>query len=627
MEPPHRTILAFASILLLAVLLSGCGLPWPFSQPTPDPKLPDAQQVFHPLAVGEDQGDLLSLDPAYIFPGSVSYDVAQLLFPPLVTLDDHLHPIDWAAERHEVSADGLTYTFHLRKGMTWSDGTPIDANTFAYSINRALDPCLGAYEYYVVLDFPLDVIKGARQFVQGQCPPDAIHSATSLIGTSLLVPDTLTLQIALEKPAGYFLAALTAPSAWAVPERLVERYTYPTTLPDVRRNGALSTWTQHLTDDGGFGGNLFKLTLWSHPSSARATPVPVSPGTTVYPTVGVAPTFGVDGLAHLVLERNERFWAKKPRVRRIEYTLYHDTKAEWNAFRNGAGDTAMPASSDLDAARTLPGETYQETATPTTISLALNWRIAPFDDLRVRQAFWLAIDRTALVASAADPPAKATTHLLVEGLPDYNPTLHDPAQRTGTQTLSADLVRARALISSYAAEKCSGKLEQCTPISYFVYGYESSPRGREADTLVAQWRAAFPGWPITTGGCDRGCPEVLTPQLLGQTQMTRSGWGVDYPDSHDILSLLWRTGSLYNNMAVSIPQGDSLLDQADASTDRASRTQFYQQAEQLLVDQVAAIPLFQQEAISVARSSVVGWHILTTRQTPLDVWQTTYIRR
>ena len=66
MEPLNRKVLALAVILLLAVLLKGCGLPWPFSQPTPDPKLPDAQQVLHELAVGEDQGDLFALDPAYI---------------------------------------------------------------------------------------------------------------------------------------------------------------------------------------------------------------------------------------------------------------------------------------------------------------------------------------------------------------------------------------------------------------------------------------------------------------------------------------------------------------------------------------------------------------------------------
>jgi hypothetical protein len=51
MEQTNRTILALTSVMLLAVLLVGCRPPWPFPQSTPNPKLPDAQQVFRPLAV------------------------------------------------------------------------------------------------------------------------------------------------------------------------------------------------------------------------------------------------------------------------------------------------------------------------------------------------------------------------------------------------------------------------------------------------------------------------------------------------------------------------------------------------------------------------------------------------
>src|SRR5689334_14977706 len=136
MRRPPRT-LAIVGVLLMT-LLTGCNQPWPFSQPTPNPKLPDNQQILH-LA-----GAIHDLDPALVY-SSEDVQFAQLIFPQLVTLDEQQRPIDWAAERHEVSADGLTYTFHLRKGVTWSDGTPIDANTFAYSINRALDPCTGSY--------------------------------------------------------------------------------------------------------------------------------------------------------------------------------------------------------------------------------------------------------------------------------------------------------------------------------------------------------------------------------------------------------------------------------------------------------------------------------------------------
>jgi ABC-type transport system substrate-binding protein len=131
MRRPTRTV-AIVGVLLMT-LLAGCSLPWPFAQPTPNPKLPDNQQILHLV------GPLRDLDPALVT-SNEDVQLAQPLFPQLVTLDEQQRPIDWAAERHEVSADGLTYTFHLHKGMTWSDGTPIDATTFAYLINRALDP-------------------------------------------------------------------------------------------------------------------------------------------------------------------------------------------------------------------------------------------------------------------------------------------------------------------------------------------------------------------------------------------------------------------------------------------------------------------------------------------------------
>src|SRR5690349_6578181 len=86
--------------LLLLVALAGCAPAFPFPQPTPDPKLPDTQQIFRPLEIGPNAGDLATLDPALIN-FDVDYQVAQLVFPSLVALDEQGKPIDWAAERHE----------------------------------------------------------------------------------------------------------------------------------------------------------------------------------------------------------------------------------------------------------------------------------------------------------------------------------------------------------------------------------------------------------------------------------------------------------------------------------------------------------------------------------------------
>jgi ABC-type oligopeptide transport system substrate-binding subunit len=261
-----------------------------------------------------------------------------------------------------------------------------------------------------------------------------------------------------------------------------------------------------------------------------------------------------------------------------------------------------------------------------------NWGKAPFDDVRVRQAFWLAIDRQELLQTVTAQLTQMqltqmqltqpTMHLLVEGAPEYNVDLHDPAGRTGAQAFSADLATARALVNAYAAEKCGGRLAQCPPVDYYFNGF--SPEAiRRADALVVQWRAAFPGWQISYGWCDR-CTQI---DSSWSYPLSSGYWGADYPDGQDILSLLWRTGAPYDRTHVSLPAADALLDQADVSSDQSLRAQLYQQAEQLLVTQVAAIPLFQNQFAYAVRSRVLGWSIAPSGQTPLSVWQRTYVTR
>jgi ABC-type transport system substrate-binding protein len=211
---------------------------------------------------------------------------------------------------------------------------------------------------------------------------------------------------------------------------------------------------------------------------------------------------------------------------------------------------------------------------------------------------------------------------LIEGLPEYNPALRDPAGRSGQPALTADVTTARRLVAAYAAEKCDGRLDRCPMIVAFGQTPEVTPF---QEALVKQWQAAFPGWPITATGCGRGCPEGgINP---GRFQLIYGGWGADYPDGVEFLSLLWRTGATYNRTGVSIPDADALLDQADASNDQSRRISLYQQAEQLLMNQVAAIPLFQLEAVYVVRTRVVNWRVAPTGQTLLSVWQATYISR
>jgi ABC-type oligopeptide transport system substrate-binding subunit len=105
------------------------------------------------------------------------------------------------------------------------------------------------------------------------------------------------------------------------------------------------------------------------------------------------------------------------------------------------------------------------------------------------------------------------------------------------------------------------------------------------------------------------------------------GWTQDYPDPQDFLSLLWTTHAEENLGHESVPEADALLAQADRMRDQAARIRLYQQAEQLLVKEGAAIPLFQTMTNYAVRSRVAGWRIAPTGQTPLSVWQSTYLKR
>jgi oligopeptide transport system substrate-binding protein len=187
-----------------------------------------------------------------------------LISPQLVTLDERQQPVDWAAESQTIStisADGLIYTFHLHKGMAWADGAPIDATTFAYSINRTFDPCPASGAAY----YPYD-LAGAEAFNKSTCPSGAIKSAAALIGSTIQTPAPLTLRLTLAHLAGNFLSALTYPTSWAAPQALVEKYIMPDPY-----YGTTSTWTDHLLDNGPLGGNLYLLTSWRRARCAMSS--------------------------------------------------------------------------------------------------------------------------------------------------------------------------------------------------------------------------------------------------------------------------------------------------------------------------------------------------------------------
>jgi oligopeptide transport system substrate-binding protein len=415
--------------------------------------------------------------------------------------------------------------------MHWSDSYPLDSEAFAYSLNRTLDPCTRSEVAHYLFS-----IQGAAAFDVSACPTGAHTSAKTLVGSSIIASDPMTLQIKLSAPDPSFLFALTTPGAWAVPERLLKIY--------------LEHWTEHLADRDGLGGNLYKVTKWDH-------------------------------AGHFEMAINDSFWGKKPILGRIWFTLYRDATEAVSDYKAGVGDmvTAPIAASDdlrnLNDLRNLRGTNYRAIPALDLTYLAPNWHMAPFDDLRMRQALSMAVDRRALLHDAARASDLPTFHIVPLGLPQYDGDLRDPTDRTGDTALTSAPEKALAFAQSYANANCSGSLSACFPITLTVA--DMPDQQALAQALLAQWRRVLPGLQFSV--------HAVNPATLDQTarfsQLTLTAWRADLPDTLGMLLSRLRTGGAENLVASSVPDADTLLDQAatissgssDVALDQVSRAE------------------------------------------------------
>jgi oligopeptide transport system substrate-binding protein len=174
--------------------------------------------------------DVTSLDPHLV---GVTYEteVVADLFEGLTAYGPDAAIGPGAATSWEVSPDEKTYIFHLRPGLKWSDGTPLTAADFVYSLRRALAPDTGA-SYSAILN----PIRGAQAIAEGKVKD------LSTLGVEAV--DPVTLRISVERPTPYLPAVLAHSMAFPVPKQAIERWGKDWTRPGpmaghLRRSGRL----------------------------------------------------------------------------------------------------------------------------------------------------------------------------------------------------------------------------------------------------------------------------------------------------------------------------------------------------------------------------------------------------
>ena len=553
-------------LCLMTMMLAGCLSSNTKPKPT---ALPDVQQVLRAPLVG--QKDISGLDPATVA-DSNSLAVMSLIYPGLVTLNAKQQVIPWAADGlPDVSEDGMTYTFHVRAGLKWSDGTPINASTFAYSINRALSPCVNSRVNYYLFGLK----DAVAYFTTGRCASDGVTVVgpiTTLIGDALIVADPLTLKIVLAQPAAYFLNILSYPVAYAVPQQTITTYG--------------KDWTKHLADGNGLGGSLYTVSAWPH-----------------------------DGT--ITLTRNPQFWGARPLLRQINYSFYTTTDSAYAAWKSGKLDVGYAPTSQYPTIS--KADDFHETGVLNLFYFAMNWTEAPFNNLLARQAFAMAIDKQAIATDVLKDTVIPTNHIVPQGMPGYNAALRGP---DGSTHLTGNPVSAAQYGLQYANAACHGKFATCPSVVLTI------PSGQPdlmnvANNALAAWKKAFPGWPISIRAVDQG---AMLQQLSNrQLQLWLFNWLGDYPDPQDWLSLQFLPGSDNNIGNVMVDQANTLMLKADAEEDALQRVRDYNAAEQLLVVDIAWVPLYQTKVWWQTRPTIHNYAIASFGLTPLDIWPTVYV--
>ena len=462
--------------------------------------------------------DPRTLDPALV-EDSVSAEYVVEIFSGLVTLDKELEVVPDLAEHWEISSDGRTHTFFLRKDARFHDGRPVSALDFKYSLERACDPRTGSRVAGVYLG---DIV-GAKEMLSGQ--------ADEIQGIHVL--DDHTLAITIDAPKAYFLAKLTYSTSFAVDKDNVESHDWPD-----RPNGT----------------GPFKLRERTQ--------------------------------QQIVLERNEQYYRDVPALERVVFVLAGGSPM--GMYENGELDIVMVGPSDIERVRDPANPLHAELSIVPQLDiqyLGFDVTQAPFDDVKIRQAFALAIDRqkmTDVVWKGTRVPAQG---IVPPGMPSYD--------RVGP-LVQYDPQLARQLIT----ESEYGDAARLPPITLAIGG-SSGQLPPTIEALVAMYRENLR-------------VEINVVQLedvlADEPQFFSIGWIADYPDPEDFLDILFHSESALNHTHYSNPDVDQLLEKARLETDTRRRMRLYQRAEELVVEDAPWVPLWHRVDYVLTKPYVRGAH-------------------
>jgi oligopeptide transport system substrate-binding protein len=459
------------------------------------------------------------LDP-HVITSATDGNLMAALFEGLTVADEKSgQPLPAVAERWEISPDGLVYTFHLRASAKWSNGDPVTSADFAYSFQRLISPGL-ASEYSYML-WP---IKNAEAFNGGKIKDfSAVGVAT---------PNPSTLQLTLERPVPYLLA-LAAHNTWMPVHRAtIEKF------GRIDQRGTAWTRAGNLVGNG-----AFTLTEW--------TPN-----------------------ARIVVKRNPQYWDNAhTQLESVVFFPIESGDTEERIFRAGQ----LHATYDVPTTKIA---TYRDREPQKLrVDLLLNtWYLnfnttkPPLDNLKVRRALALAVDREALAQKVLNGSR----------LPAYFLTPPDCGGYTARAKMPTDIAAAKKLLEEAGFPGGKG-----LPV-FELQVQNDIIQPKAAEAIQAMWRTNL-GVEVKIAPLEKKI--WLQNQQTKQHTIGLMSWIADFPDPATFLETF--TGTSGNNWTGwSNPEYDKLIQQAATTLDQKQRFEYFQQAEALILEQAPLAPIY-----------------------------------
>jgi oligopeptide transport system substrate-binding protein len=534
-------------------------------------KAPENKQIFIFPQWGV--SDIKTFDPG-LSTDQNSIEAIMMVFTGLVQLNDKLQVVDQLAASHSEGADGKTWTFKLRPNLKFSDGTPLNSSDVAYSIDRALEPGLKS----IVAPAYLNLIQDSDKRNTGKIK--------TLIGDSLLTPDPQTIIIKTNKQASYFLDALTYPCSYVIEKSMIQKYG--------------NNFDDHLSE--GIGGDgPWTVSRYIHNKEIDFVP-------------------------------NPYYYGPKPQLKKLIMPFYQDRDTNYAAYQSNQVDVSYVPSEKMAEAKNLPENQYHPTPQLWINYYAMNYLTKPFDNIKIRQAFALAINKEEIAHDVHHDDVIATNHIVPQGMPGYDTSLTGP---DGTTNLTGNKTLARQLFQQGLQE------EDLTLATFPSITLTTSDQGlvenrNEFAAVQQMWHNVL-GVNIKINDIDFN---KLLDEIPAATnnpdgiQMWWIPWIADYPDPQDWLTLQFDNGAQNNNMnygqnktsdAAVQQQIQQLMEQADKNPDQTTRMQQYNKAEQQLINDVAWLPVDQQILPTVIKPCLANFFFNAQEQTPPNDWGSVYI--